>query len=80
MMPLNLIIVVEIFNVLFMGSLLSSFENDYILLAIDYASKWVEVTPTTANGTKVVVKFPKETFFLDLASYDLSLIIRVPLY
>ena len=46
-MPLNLIIVVEIFDVLgmdFIGPFSSSFGNDYILLAVDYASKWVRAS------------------------------------
>ena len=41
-MPLNSIIIVEIFDVWgidFMGPFLISFENVYILLAVDYISK-----------------------------------------
>jgi len=41
MMSLNPIIVVDIFNVLgidFIGPFPSSFENEYILLAVDYVS------------------------------------------
>ena len=41
-MPLNPIIVVEVFNVWginFMGPFSSSFGNEYILLAVDYISK-----------------------------------------
>ena len=42
-MPLNPIIVVEIFDVWgidFMGPFSSSFGNEYILLAVVYVSKW----------------------------------------
>jgi len=42
MMPLNAIIVVEIFDfwrIDFMGPCPSSFGNEYILLAVDYVSK-----------------------------------------
>ena len=40
-----------------MGPFLSSFSNLYILLEIDYVSKWVEVIPTRTNDVKVVAKF-----------------------
>ena len=45
MMSLNSILVVEIFDmwdVNFMGPLSNFFGNEYILMAIDYMSKWVE--------------------------------------
>ena len=35
----------------------SSFSNLYILLAVDYVSKWVEVIPTRTNDAKVVASF-----------------------
>ena len=38
----------------------------YILLAIDYVSKWVEAIPTRTNDHKVVLKFVKEHIFLAL--------------
>ena len=59
-MPLNPIIMLEIFDVWgidFMGPFPSSFANEYILLAMDYVSKWVEVIPSRTNEAKVVVKF-----------------------
>ena len=37
-----------------------SFGNMYILLAIDYVYKWVEVVPTRTNEARVVVKFLRE--------------------
>ena len=63
MMPLNPILVVEIFDcwgIDFMGSLPPSFGYLYILLAIDYVSKWVEAISFRTNDNKVVVKFLKE--------------------
>ena len=66
MMPLNPIIVVEIFDVWgidFMGPFPSSFGNEYILLAVDYVSKWVEAIPSRTNDAKVVVKFLRENIF-----------------
>ena len=40
-----------------MGPFPSSFRNLYILLAVDYVSKWVEVIPTRTNDARVVAKF-----------------------
>ena len=52
MMPLNLILKVENFDVWvidFMGSFPNSFGNQFILVAVDYVPKWVEVVPTKTN-------------------------------
>ena len=49
-----------------MGPLPSSFGNQYILVAVDYVSKWVEVIPTKKNDNRVVVKFLKKIFSLIL--------------
>ena len=65
-MPLNPILEVEIFIVWgidFMGLLPNSFGNQFILVAIDYVSKWVEAIPIKTNDNKVVVKFLKENIF-----------------
>ena len=65
-MPLNPILEVEIFDVWgidFMGPFLNSFGNQFILVAVDYVSKWVEAGPTKTNDNKVVVKFLKENIF-----------------
>ena len=43
-----------------MGSFPNLFGNFYILLAIDYMSKWVGTMATRMNDNKVVVKFLKE--------------------
>ncbi|MBE2321383.1 transposase family protein, partial [Solirubrobacter sp. CPCC 204708] len=43
-----------------MGPFPSSFGNLYILLAVDYVSKWVEAIPSKTNDHKVVLKFLKE--------------------
>nr|GEX84609.1 reverse transcriptase domain-containing protein [Tanacetum cinerariifolium] len=71
--PQMLIQIYEIFDVWgidFMGSFLSSRGKKYILLAIDYVSKWVEAKalPTNeaqdlpTNEAQVVVKFLKQLF------------------
>jgi len=63
MIPLNPILEVEIFDVWcidFMGPFPISFGNQYILIAIDYVSKWIETVPTRINDNKIIVKFLKE--------------------
>ena len=40
-----------------------SFGNVYILLAVDYVSKWVDTIPTRTNEARVVVKFLRENIF-----------------
>ncbi|GJW22577.1 reverse transcriptase domain-containing protein [Tanacetum coccineum] len=64
-MPQNLIKIFEIFNVWgieFMGSFPSLRGNKYILVAIDYVSKWVEAKALPINYARVVVKFLKQLF------------------
>ena len=59
-MPLKGIIVVQIFDVWgidFMGPFPQSFGNLYILLAVDYVSKWVEAVACPRNDTNTVVSF-----------------------
>jgi len=67
MMPLNLIIMVEIFDawgIDFMGPFSFSFGNEYILFVMGYISKSVEAIPTRTNDAKVVVKFLRENIFV----------------
>nr|GEU67089.1 reverse transcriptase domain-containing protein [Tanacetum cinerariifolium] len=64
-MPQNVIQVCEIFNVWgidFMGPFPSSRGNKYILVAVDYLSKWVEAKVLPTNDARVVVKFLKSLF------------------
>jgi hypothetical protein len=63
MMPLNPILVIEIFDcwgIDFMGPFPPSFGYLYILVAVDYASKWVEAVACKNNDHRTVVKFLKE--------------------
>ncbi|GKE41216.1 reverse transcriptase domain-containing protein, partial [Tanacetum coccineum] len=64
-MPQNAIQVCEIFDVWgidFMRPFPSSRGNKYILVAIDYLSKWVEAKALPTNDARVVVKFLKSLF------------------
>ena len=59
-MPLQEIMVVQIFDVWwidFMGPFPPSFGNLYILLAMDYVSKWVEVIACPRNEANTVAGF-----------------------
>ncbi|RDX87062.1 Gag-Pol polyprotein, partial [Mucuna pruriens] len=38
-------------------------ENSYILLVVDYVSRWVEARTTKANDAKTVVEFVKSNIF-----------------
>nr|GEZ65508.1 reverse transcriptase domain-containing protein [Tanacetum cinerariifolium] len=64
-MPQNSIQVCKIFEVWgidFIGPFSSSRENNYILVAVDYLSKWVEAKALPKNDARVVCKFLKNLF------------------
>ena len=66
MMPLNPILVVDLFDVWgidFIGPFPASFGYVYILVGVDYVSKWVEAVPCRAADHRVVLKFFKENIF-----------------
>ena len=65
-MTQNPILVCEIFDVWgidFMGPFPPSYGFTYILLAVDYVSKWVEAIATRTDDSKVVVGFVKTNIF-----------------
>ncbi|GJY32185.1 reverse transcriptase domain-containing protein [Tanacetum coccineum] len=64
-MPQNSIQVCEIFDIWgidFMGPFPSSRGNKYILVVVDYLSKWVEAKALPTNDARVVCKFLKTLF------------------
>ena len=65
-MPLTGGLEVEIFDVWgidFMGPFPSSYSNLYILLAVDYVSKWVEAAATQKNDANTVLRFLQKQIF-----------------
>ncbi|RVW21410.1 Retrovirus-related Pol polyprotein from transposon 17.6 [Vitis vinifera] len=64
-MPMNPILIVEfdVWGIDFMGPFPMSFGNSYILVGVDYVSKWVEAIPCKQNDHRVVLKFLKENIF-----------------
>ncbi|XP_071702765.1 uncharacterized protein [Rutidosis leptorrhynchoides] len=64
-MPQNVIQVCEVFDIWgidFMGPFPKSHNNLYILIAIDYVSKWAEAQALPTNDARVVVNFLKRLF------------------
>ena len=64
--PMHPILEVELFDLWgidFMGPFPASYNNLYILLAVDYVSKWVEAIPTRTNDAKVVAQFLRNNIF-----------------
>uniref|UniRef100_A0A2P2PHX7 Uncharacterized protein LOC103331166 n=1 Tax=Rhizophora mucronata TaxID=61149 RepID=A0A2P2PHX7_RHIMU len=59
-MPFNNILVFELFDVWvidFIGLFPKSFHNEYILVAMDYVSKWMRIVVSLANDARIVFKF-----------------------
>ena len=64
--PMHPILEIELFDLWgidFMGPFPASYSNLYILLAVDYVSKWVEAIPTRTNDAKVVAQFLRSNIF-----------------
>ncbi|XP_050916838.1 uncharacterized protein LOC127132019 [Lathyrus oleraceus] len=65
-MPQQPMLFCEVFDVWgidFMGPFPVSFGFLYILLAVDYVSKWVEAIPTRTNDSRVVADFVRSNIF-----------------
>ena len=66
MMPMNPILVVKVFNVWgidFLCAFLTSYYFTYVLMVMDYVSKWIEAEATRTNDHEVVCKFIKKNIF-----------------
>ncbi|GJY34389.1 reverse transcriptase domain-containing protein [Tanacetum coccineum] len=64
-MPLNNIQVCEIFNIWgidFMGPFPKSYKFEYILVVVDYISKWAKAQVLPTNDAQVVITFLKKLF------------------
>ncbi|GJR59562.1 reverse transcriptase domain-containing protein [Tanacetum coccineum] len=64
-MPLNNIQVCEIFDIWgidFMGPFPKSYKFEYILVAVDYVSKWAKAQALPTNDARVVITFLKKLF------------------
>ncbi|XP_071917965.1 uncharacterized protein [Coffea arabica] len=62
--PMIFVEIFDVWGIDFMGPFPSSFGFFYILLAVDYVSKWVEAKATRTNDSKVVAEFVKSNIFV----------------
>ena len=54
----------DVWDIDFMGPFPLSFSNQFILVVVDYVSKWVKAVALPTNDAKVVVKFLKKNIFI----------------
>lgn len=50
----------DVWGIDFMGPFSKYFNNEYILVAVDYVPVWVEAVDTPTNDSKVAIKFLKK--------------------
>jgi len=65
-MPLQNIQEIEVFDcwsIDFLGPLPSYFSNEYILVAVEYVSRWMKAIPAQHADSKTVIKFLKRNIF-----------------
>ncbi|XP_013660823.1 uncharacterized protein LOC106365859 [Brassica napus] len=65
-MPQNFILEIEVFDcwgIDFMGPFPPSYKNEYILVTVDYVSKWVEAIASPTIDARVVTKMFKTIIF-----------------
>ena len=53
----------DVWGIDFMGPFPPSYSNTYILVVVDYVSKWVEAIATPTNDTRTVLKFLQKYIF-----------------
>ncbi|XP_070005817.1 uncharacterized protein [Nicotiana sylvestris] len=63
-----LIDIFDVWGIDFMGPFVSSCGNTYILVAVDYVSKWVEVVALPNNEVRNVVAFFKKNIFISFGT------------
>nr|XP_016444209.1 PREDICTED: uncharacterized protein LOC107769503 [Nicotiana tabacum] len=63
MNPIQEVEVFDVWRIDFIGPFVSSYGNKYILVAVDYVSKWVEVVALSTNDAKGVIGFLKKNIF-----------------
>nr|XP_009759208.1 PREDICTED: uncharacterized protein LOC104211783 [Nicotiana sylvestris] len=81
-MPMTTIQEVEIFDMWgidFMGPFISSYGNEYILVAVDYVSKWVEIVALPTNDAKGVLGFLKKNIFTRFGTQELYSVMAEPI-
>ncbi|XP_071917118.1 uncharacterized protein [Coffea arabica] len=62
--PMLFVEIFDVWGIDFMGPFSSSFGFLYILFAVDYVSKWVEVKATRTNDSRVIAEFLKFNIFV----------------
>ncbi|XP_070037593.1 uncharacterized protein [Nicotiana tomentosiformis] len=63
MNPIQEVDVFDVWGIDFMGPFVSSYNSKYILVAVDYVSKWVEAVALPTNDAKVVIGFLRNNIF-----------------
>ncbi|XP_070054870.1 uncharacterized protein [Nicotiana tomentosiformis] len=53
----------DLWGIDFMGPFVNSYGNKYILVAVDYMSKWVEVVALPTNDAKGIIGFLRKNIF-----------------
>ena len=63
MRPILEMEILDLWGIHFMGSFPPSDEKEFMLLAVDYVSKWVEAIPPRANSHREVLRFVTRYIF-----------------
>ncbi|CAN6695209.1 unnamed protein product [Malus baccata var. baccata] len=61
--PLSFVEIFDVWGIDFIGHFPPSYGFTYILLVVDYVSKWVEAKATRTNDSKIVADFVKTNIF-----------------
>ena len=70
----------DVWGIEFMGPFVSSHGMKYILLAVDYMSKWVEVIAFVNNKVKSVTTFLKKNIFSRFGTQGLLYVMGDPTF